>query len=92
MTPDLGLSVMVASRFVVLLLGAAVTALSWGAYRRTRARYLRAATLGFGLMTLGALVEGVLYHVVGLDLATVHVAESVLVALGFGVLLVSLRR
>lgn len=79
-------------RALLLVLGLATTAVSFRAYRRERTRYLRDATVGFGCITLGVLVEGVLYQVTGLTLTQVHVAESVALACGLGVLLRSFLR
>jgi len=84
--------VLVAVRLTVLGLGALITYYSLTAYRRTRARYLRNASIGFGIITVGVFIEGVLYEFVGLDLALVHVIESVAIGLGFVVLLLSLRQ
>ncbi|WP_227134470.1 DUF7521 family protein [Halorubellus salinus] len=74
-------------RVLLLLVGLATTAISLRAYRRERTRYLRDATLGFGFVTLGVLVEGFLYQFTGLTLTQVHVAESVALVFGLGLLL-----
>lgn len=83
---------LVATRLVVAGLGVAVTAISWRAYRRQGTRYLRDASIGFGVITLGVLVEGVLFQVTSLGLAEVHVVESVAIGVGFAVLLSSFLR
>lgn len=85
-------TVLVLVRIVVLLLGVLITYYSLEAYRRTGAYYLRDASIGFGIITFGVLVEGVLFEIGGLDLAVVHIVESAAIGLGFLVLLVSLRR
>jgi hypothetical protein len=53
---------------------------------------MRNAAIGFGIITLGVFIEGVLFEFGGLDLALVHIIESVAIGLGFVVLLISLRR
>ncbi|MFC6757511.1 MULTISPECIES: DUF7521 family protein [Haloarcula] len=83
---------LIAVRALLLLLGIATTAISFRAYRRERTRYLRAATAGFGLITLGVLIEGFLYQFTALTLTQVHIAESVALACGFAVLLWSFVR
>lgn len=83
---------LVVVRVLLLLLGVATTAISLRAYRQERTRYLRDATLGFGFITLGVLVEGFLYQLTGLTLTQVHIAESVALACGFVVLLRSFLR
>jgi len=83
---------LVAARAIVLVLGATITYYSAVAYRRTGAPYLRNAAAGFAIMTVGVLIEGILFEVVGLDLEVVHVVESVAIGIGFLVLLLSLRQ
>lgn len=53
---------------------------------------MRNAAIGFGIITLGVFIEGVLFEFGGLDLAVVHVIESVAIGLGFLILLYSLRQ
>lgn len=84
--------VLVFLRLTVLGLGLLITYYSAKAYRRTRTRYMRDAALGFGVITLGVFIEGALYEFGGLDLAIVHIIESVAVGVGFLILLRSLRR
>ncbi|WP_436900529.1 DUF7521 family protein [Halovenus halobia] len=74
-------------RILLLVMGLATTAISARAYRREKTRYLRDATIGFGFITLGVLIEGVLYQLTRLTLTQVHIAESVALVVGLGVLL-----
>ncbi|MFC7041537.1 DUF7521 family protein [Halonotius sp. GCM10025705] len=78
---------LVAVRFLLLVVGVATTTISFRAYRRNRTRYLRDATVGFGFITLGVLVEGVLYQFTTLTLTQVHIAESLALVFGLGILL-----
>ena len=78
---------LVVVRVLLLVVGLATTAISFRAYRREGTRYLRDATLGFGFITLGVLIEGFLYQFTGLTLTQVHVAESVALVFGLGALL-----
>ncbi|MCJ2520912.1 MAG: hypothetical protein LN412_08245 [Candidatus Thermoplasmatota archaeon] len=55
-------------------------------HRRT---YLLLA-LGFGLLTLGAVVEGVLFEFAGWDLMAVHTVEAFISAAGFVAILLSI--
>lgn len=89
--PVLVVSVLVVTRLLVLAVGIATTGIAYRAYRQTGATYLRSATAGFGLVTVGVLLEGVLFEVSALTLTQVHVVESVAIAAGFVVLLRSLR-
>lgn len=91
MTQDWNLALAIA-RLVTLALGLATTAISFRAYRETGARYLRDATVGFGIITFGVFVEGVLYQLTPIGLTQVHIVESVAISLGFLVLLRSFLR
>ncbi|WP_255198271.1 DUF7521 family protein [Halorarius litoreus] len=75
---------------VVLVLGGLVTHLAYRAYRRTHGRELGLFTLGFGLLTLGFAVGGTLHQLLGADLLTGVLAQSLLSALGLATLVYSL--
>ncbi|MFB6254694.1 MAG: hypothetical protein ABEI06_08795 [Halobacteriaceae archaeon] len=81
--------VLIVVRVVLLWVGIATTGIAFRAYRRQRTRYLKHATIGFGLMTLGVLIEGMLYQVTPLSLIQVHIVESVAIGFGFVTLLYS---
>lgn len=79
-------------RLMVFALGILITYYSFEAYRRTGTDYMRNAAVGFAIITLGVFIEGVLFEFAGLDLAVVHIIESVAIGIGFLVLLISLRQ
>ncbi|MEF8800050.1 MAG: hypothetical protein V5A38_00650 [Halolamina sp.] len=83
---------LVGVRVLLLGLGLTTTAISFRAYRQEGTRYLRDATIGFGFITLGVLIEGFLYQLTTLTLTQVHIAESVALLCGFAVLLWSFLR
>ena len=85
-------AVLIGVRLLVLALGILITYYSFEAYRRTGTYYMRNAAIGFGIITFGVFIEGLLFEFGGLDLALVHIIESVAIGLGFIVLLISLRR
>jgi len=80
----------VALKTVTLLLGGLITLLSYRAYRRTRAQSLRYLSLGFGIVTLGSLLAGVVDQVLQAGFQLGQLVESALVALGFAVIVYSL--
>lgn len=82
---------LVVARVTVLFLAMAVTVISYRAYRRTGARYLRTASIGFAVISFGVFIEGVLFELLELNLAFVHIIESVAIGIGFLILLQSLR-
>ncbi len=63
------------------------------ALRRTERRtaYLLLAA-GFGMLTLGAVVEGLLFELARWDLFDAHAAEAAVTAAGFGLVLLSVLR
>lgn len=76
---------------LILLTGTAVTLLSYRAYRRTGDAGLRLLALGFGLITLGTILAGVTFEVLGLSLGAGILIESILVLAGLVVIMLSLR-
>lgn len=73
-----------------LLLGGTITYLSFKAFRRSGSPALRSLTIGFGLVTLGALLAGVADQVIGLQTDVALVVESALTVVGFAVIVSSL--
>lgn len=76
----------IAAKAIVLVLGGLITHLAYKAYRRRGSPELRWFSVGFGIITLGAFLGGVLDLVIGVRLATGVFVESILLALGFAVL------
>jgi hypothetical protein len=54
----------IAMKTVTLILGGLITYLSYKAYRRTGAEPLRYLSVGFGIVTLGSLLAGVIAVIV----------------------------
>lgn len=85
------LSAVVAFKTLSLVMGGLITYYGYRAYRRTGAAGLRALTVGFAIVTAGAILAGAVDLVPQLqarDLALL--IESGLTAAGFGVILYSL--
>lgn len=83
-------SVVVVLKTLTLVLGGVITYLAYKAFRRTGSVALRSLTVGFGLVTIGALVAGVADQVLGLQTEIALIAESALAAAGFAVIVYSL--
>ena len=83
-------SAVVALKTLTLALGGTITYFAFKAYRRTNAPALRALAVGFGLVTAGTVLGGVVHQLTGLSIEGGIVVESVFTALGFGVLTYSL--
>jgi hypothetical protein len=79
-----------ATKTVTLLLGALIAYLSWRAYGRTGAPALRALSIGFAVVTLGALLGGVADLLIPVDFTVGVLVQSTLTMVGFAVLTYSL--
>ncbi|MFQ5790033.1 MAG: hypothetical protein ACE5JL_03830 [Dehalococcoidia bacterium] len=87
-------TLLVALRLSIVAVGSLVTLWSLRAALRSlghRVTYILLG-LGFGLLTLGAVVEGILFEFAGWGLVSVHTVEAFLTATGFAVVLVSILR
>ena len=85
-----GESAVVALKTVTLVLGGLITYFAFRAYRRTGAKSLRALAIGFGAVTLGSLLAGVVDRLLAIDATYALAVESSLTAVGFAVILYSL--
>ncbi|WP_254821665.1 MULTISPECIES: DUF7521 family protein [Haloglomus] len=78
------------AKTVTLLLGGLITYMTAKAYRRTGAPSLRALAIGFGIITMGGVIAGVGDLAGIVDLRTSVLVQSVITAIGFGVITYSL--
>lgn len=75
---------------LTVLLGFLIVWFGFKAWRAGRRRPLLWLTLGMGLMTLGAIAEGVAFQGLGLTLDESHIVEALFTLAAFGVLVYSL--
>ncbi|RQG96208.1 DUF7521 family protein [Natrarchaeobius oligotrophus] len=75
---------------LVLIVGGVITYFAFKAYRRTRQRALGYLAAGFGLVTLGLVLAGLLYEILNVPLEMGILLESLLVLAGFVVIAYSL--
>ncbi len=75
---------------LVLVVGTLITYLSYKAYRRTRQPALGYLAVGFAIATLGFVLAGMLYELLGVDLIVGVLFESLLVLAGFVIIAYSL--
>ncbi|WP_306054229.1 DUF7521 family protein [Natronococcus wangiae] len=75
---------------LVLIVGSVITYFAFKAYRRTRQPALGYLAGGFGIVTLGFVLAGVLHEILGVSLETGVLLESLLVLAGFLVIAYSL--
>ena len=74
----------------ILVLGGLITYFSVKAYRNTGSTALRALAVGFGIITLGALLAGTLDLILGIPLGAGLLIDAVLTFVGFAVITYSL--
>lgn len=82
--------VIVALKSLTLILGGVITYYSYRAYQRTGAPALRALAIGFGIVTLGALLAGAVDQLLPLEPNLSFAVESAFTAAGFAVIVYSL--
>ncbi|MFD1647385.1 DUF7521 family protein [Haloarchaeobius litoreus] len=85
-------ALVIAFKTLALVFGGLITYFAAKAYRRTGSPALRALAVGFGFVTLGAMLAGAMdQFIMGPADRTVALAiESLLTTVGFGVILYSL--
>lgn len=83
-------SAIVVTKTVTLVLGSLIAFLSYRAYRRTGVAALRSLAVGFGIVTVGAILAGVTDQFTGLGLAVGVLLQSALTLVGFAVITYSL--
>ena len=80
----------IVAKTAILLLGGSITFYALRAFRRTGDPSLRALGIGFGVVTVGALIGGVSHQIIRADLAVGIAIDSLLTAIGFAVIVYSL--
>ncbi|MEF8938044.1 DUF7521 family protein [Halobacteriaceae archaeon SHR40] len=75
---------------VTLVLGGLITLLAYRSYNRTGSRALGALAVGFGIITLGSFLGGVVDQLLDAGFQLGLLIESGLVAVGFAVVVYSL--
>lgn len=89
--PDITMLV-VALKTLTLVLGGLITYFAVQAYRRTGAPALRALAIGFGIVTFGALLAGVIDYPLALGTSYTLIVDSALTTIGFAVIFYSVYR
>lgn len=65
-----------AFRGAAVFLGTLIAFLGFLVFRRYRSRLMLYISVGFGILTLGAVLEGILFEVFALPLDQAHLVES----------------
>ena len=72
-----------ATKVVALVLGAFIVYLAYMGYRRNASKPLLFAAMGFALITVGTVIEGILYVLVGAELLTATATGTIVTIFGF---------
>lgn len=83
-------SVIVALKTATFILGGVITYFAFKAYRRTDSKALRFLAIGFGIITFGSMVAGLVDQVLMLSRDIALTIESSLTVVGFAVIVYSL--
>jgi uncharacterized membrane protein len=81
---------LVAAKLVVVFLGLLVAYQGFRAYRREQSHRLLFVAVGFALISVGSVLEGVLYDVVHLSVFVAGMVQTGFVAAGMSLILYSL--
>ena len=77
-------------KIVLVLMGAVVVWLSGQAWRRNKSSAMLFLSIGFALITAGAVAAGVLFEFLGYGLPEVSIIEGIVQLLGFGMIIYSI--
>jgi uncharacterized membrane protein len=83
-------SLHVAVKIIVLILGSIVALLAYRAYRRTQMDGLQYFSIGLSVITIGTFLVGILHHMVGVSLNVELLLESLIVCIGFVIMIYAL--
>jgi hypothetical protein len=79
----LGLDFLRATQAIILLFGAIVVYFALKSYRRRKSLAMLLLGSGFGFVTIGAVVAGILFELLNVDLVTVESIQSTFQVIGF---------
>lgn len=81
---------LVVIRLVIVVLGIIIIYLSFKSHRQNHSSAMLLVSTGFAFITVGVVIEGVLFEFFDFDIFTAHTVESILVALGFMAIIYSI--
>ncbi|MBI2184952.1 MAG: hypothetical protein HYU39_08350 [Thaumarchaeota archaeon] len=70
------------TKILTVIMGGILTWLSYKGHKHKNSTGLLFLAIGFATITIGSLVEGVLFEFFHYDILTVHLFESIIVVLG----------
>jgi hypothetical protein len=88
---DLTLDVLRAAQLLVLVFGLVVVYFATRSYRKTKSKSMLLLAVGFALASIGSVVGGIAFELMGADLETADALQALAQALGFLIIIVSLE-
>lgn len=82
---------MAITKTLIAVLGGVITYFAIKAYRRTGDRSLGMLAAGFGTVTIGAILGGLSFELINVELATGVLIEAIFIVIGFLLIAYSLR-
>ena len=87
---DLTLDVLRAAQALVLVFGIVIVYFAGKSYRRTKSKSMLLLGLGFALASIGSVVGGIAFELMGADLETAGAIQALAQVVGFAIILASL--
>lgn len=81
---------LIIAKLITMILGFLISYQAYRGYRRHHSRPMFYLSIGFGFVSFGAVIEGVLFDVVGLTLANAATVATAIVAVGMLAILYAL--
>ncbi|AZH27068.1 DUF7521 family protein [Haloplanus aerogenes] len=81
---------LIIAKLVTMILGFLIAYQAYRGYRRSHRRSMLYLSVGFGFVSFGAVIEGVLFDVVGLTLENAATIATAIVAVGMFTILYAL--
>lgn len=85
-------TLLVVAKILALILGSIVALLAYRAYLRTKIDGLQYFAVGLSIITAGTVLVGIFHHVIGLRSTVGMFIESLIILIGFVVMIVGLYR
>ena len=74
---------------LVVILGSVLIYLSSKSYRKTKGKNMLFLAIGIAIMTIGSVLAGLSFELLGLSLRQVSIVETIMIVIGFMMLLYS---
>ena len=87
---DFELLLLRALKSLIGILGLLLAYLSLKAYRKSKSNNMLFLSIGFGIITVGSILAGLLFEFLGFSLLQVNIVESFIILIGFIMIMYSI--